>query len=1019
MLQNWGLLLVLIACSVLSDCKVTNRHDVRKFPDKFKFGAATASYQVEGAWDEDGKTESIWDHLTHQVPSPIKDGSTGDIADDSYHQIERDVEIMRELGLDFYRFSLSWPRIMPTAFPDQINEAGVQYYNNLIDEMLKYNIQPMVTLYHWDLPQKLQEMGGWTNPHIVDWYADYARVVFGLFGDRVKNFITINEPREICYHGLESGMLAPAFKIEGIAHYMCTKYLLLAHAKAYHIYDKEFRPTQGGNIFITLSARWHEPDSEAHELAAHETRLFEWGQYAHPIFSETGDFPQIMKDRIAAKSAEQGFFRSRLPEFTPEEVEFVKGTSDFFGLNHYSTSLVYRNETAVGYHASPSYYDDIEVVLYDKPEWVISIAGATTMTKSVPWGFYKLLTNIRETYNNPTVYICENGFATHGGLDDYDRVDYYRTYLDAMLDAIDEGSDIAAYTAWSLMDNFEWGQGYTQRFGLYEVDYEDPARTRTPRKSAYVYKEIVRSRALDFHYEPDTTLMTIDEGHYVLIACSVLSDCKVANNRHDVRKFPDKFKFGAATASYQVEGAWDEDGKSESIWDHLTHQVPSPIKDGSTGDIADDSYHQIERDVEIMRELGLDFYRFSLSWTRIMPTAFPDQINEAGVQYYNNLIDEMLKYNIQPMVTLYHWDLPQKLQEMGGWTNPHIVDWYADYARVVFGLFGDRVKNFITINEPREICYFGHESGDLAPAIKIQGIAHYMCTKYVLLAHAKAYHIYDKEFRPTQGGNIFITLSAAWYEPDSEDHEQAAYEATMFEWGQYAHPIFSETGDFPQIMKERIAAKSAEQGFFRSRLPEFTPEEVEFVKGTSDFFGLNHYSTSLVYRNETAVGYHASPSYFDDIEVLFYSKPEWVTSIAGATTMTTSVPWGFYKLLTNIRETYNNPTVYICENGFATHGGLDDYDRVDYYRTYLDAMLDAIDEGSDIAAYTAWSLMDNFEWAQGYTQRFGLYEVDYEDPARTRTPRKSAYVYKEIVRSRALDFHYEPDTTVMTIDEGH
>lgn len=222
-----------------------------------------------------GKAENIWDHMTHTDPSLIADRTNGDVAGDSYHQYQRDVEMMRELGLDYYRFSLSWSRILPNSFPDKINEAGVAYYNNLINEMLKYNIEPMITLYHWDLPQKLQELGGWTNPHIVDWYADYARVAFELFGDRVKNWITMNEPREICYQGYGVDTMAPRLNMNGVAEYMCAKNLLMAHAKAYHIYDDEFRSRNSGNIFITLSASWVEPETPKDALAAEETHQFE------------------------------------------------------------------------------------------------------------------------------------------------------------------------------------------------------------------------------------------------------------------------------------------------------------------------------------------------------------------------------------------------------------------------------------------------------------------------------------------------------------------------------------------------------------------------------------------------------------------------------------------------------------------------------------------------------------------------------------------------------------------------
>nr|XP_032510674.1 myrosinase 1-like [Danaus plexippus plexippus] len=422
------------------------------------FGTATASYQVEGAWDVDGKSENIWDHLTHTNPCKVLDCSNGDIADNSYYLYKRDVEMMRELGLETYRFSISWSRILPTGFPNYINEAGVAYYNNLIDEMLKYNIQPIITLYHWDLPQKLQDMGGWANNEIVNWFGDYARVIFNLFGDRVKYFITINEPHQVCALGYGNELLAPALNIQGIADYLCVKNLLLAHARAYHIYDKEFRAKQSGNIFITINAEWHESESLDHEDAARDARQFQWGVYAHPIFSKSGNYPPEMIKRIADKSAAQGFLRSRLPELTNEEIKFVQGTSDFFGLNHYSTSYVYRNESSSEIYPVPSYNDDLDVIQYKLPVWKI---GESDMTKFVPWGFRSVLNSISQLYGNPPILVTENGFATNGGIDDKDRVTYYRGYLNALLDAIDDGVDIRGYTAWSLMDNFEWSQGYT------------------------------------------------------------------------------------------------------------------------------------------------------------------------------------------------------------------------------------------------------------------------------------------------------------------------------------------------------------------------------------------------------------------------------------------------------------------------------------------------------------------------------------------------------------------------------
>ncbi|KAL4712808.1 hypothetical protein ACJJTC_011878 [Scirpophaga incertulas] len=495
-----------------------------------------------------------------------------------------------------------------------------------------------------------------------------------------------------------------------------------------------------------------------------------------------------------------------------------------------------------------------------------------------------------------------------------------------------------------------------------------------------------------------------------------MSECqKIQEDRQVPRKFPEGFIFGAATASYQVEGGWDADGKAESIWDYYSHKNPELIADLTNGDIANDSYNQYKRDIEMLRELGLDFYRFSISWPRLLPTSFPDKINEAGVQYYNNLIDELVKYNIQPMVTLYHWDLPQKLQNMGGWTNPHIIDWFTDYAKIAFDKFGDRVKYWITINQPMSVCHSGYGEATKAPGIKSPGQAEYICSKNLLLAHAKAFRLYDEIYRPIQNGNISITIHSFWDEPETEDDIQIANDSLQFMLGHYAYPIFSETGGFPKVMIEKIAAKSQEQGFSRSRLPDLTTEEIEMIRGSSDFLGLNFYTSRIIRKNNNEIKY-PEPSYFDDVNAIDYQPADWIEEASEIFKVT---PWGFRKILMWIKAEYNNPPIIITENGFSSRGGLNDTDRVDFYRSYLDAMLDAIDEGANVIGYTTWSLMDNFEWTKGYTERFGLYEVNYESPARTRTPRKSAFVYKEIVRSRTLDLKYEPDTSLMNIDKGY
>ncbi|XP_063380278.1 myrosinase 1-like [Cydia fagiglandana] len=494
----------------------------------------------------------------------------------------------------------------------------------------------------------------------------------------------------------------------------------------------------------------------------------------------------------------------------------------------------------------------------------------------------------------------------------------------------------------------------------------------------------------------------------------------LGNNAHytkQSRKFPEGFVFGTATASYQIEGAWNEDGKSENIWDHMTHNKPHVIIDQSNGDIAADSYHNYKRDVEMMRELGVDAYRFSLSWSRILPSGFTNEINQAGIDFYNNYINEMVKYNIQPMITLYHWDLPQKLQELGGFANPLIVEWFEDYARVAYELFGDRVKDWITFNEPKEVCYQGYGATTMAPQLNSTGVGDYLCAKNLLIAHAKAYHAYNNDFKPSQGGRCGITIAVTSFEPltDSDEDEAAAEMNRQAQYGIYAEPIFSEQGGFPKEFSERVAAKSKAQGYPRSRLPEFTEEEKAYVKGSADFFGINHYSSLLISANEYK-GEHPVPSMYDDIDTGEFVPADWPTS---ASTWLFQAPNSMYNVLTHLHKRYNGPVLYVTENGWSTGEGQQDDDRVRYYRAALEDALDALDEGVRLEKYMAWSLMDNFEWMQGYKERFGLYEVDFTSPERTRTPRKSALVYKHIVATRMIDHNYEPESLDITIDEGH
>ncbi|XP_045533103.1 myrosinase 1-like isoform X1 [Pieris brassicae] len=471
----------------------------RKLPEYLKIGVATAAYQIEGAWNVADKTKSIWDVTSHQ-PGAIEDGTTGDDACKSYDYYKRDIQMLKFLGVDFCRFSVSWPRLFPNGFVNTTSQVGVEYYNNLINELIENKIEPVVTLYHWDLPQNLQDLGGWANPLIVEWFEDYSRAVYKLFGDRVKLWITINEPKQIGLYGYGDNRFAPRVNAHGIGEYIVAKNIVLAHARAWHVYDKEFRKNQQGKCGIAIATEYRQGATASPQdiEAGLDCLEFEVGLYAHPIFSTEGGFPEDVKRRVALKSAEQGYPRSRLPEFTQEEIHYVRGTSDFYGFNHYTTYFLTRKWYTP--EVVPSQVDDIGATQVDL-EYEM---GATIQSKIIPEGIRKALNWVKNKYDNPVVMIFENGFNTYGGLKDLNRITYYRKYLNAILDAIDiDGCNITRYTAWSLMDNFEWNCGLKLKFGLFEVDYEDENKQRIARLSALWFKHLITTRSLHYDYIPE------------------------------------------------------------------------------------------------------------------------------------------------------------------------------------------------------------------------------------------------------------------------------------------------------------------------------------------------------------------------------------------------------------------------------------------------------------------------------------------------------------------------------------
>ncbi|XP_031138464.1 lactase-like b isoform X5 [Sander lucioperca] len=465
------------------------------FPAGFSWGAGSSAYQTEGAWDKDGKGLSIWDVFSHKK-GKIQQNDTGDSSCEGYHKVKDDVSLMKELKLNHYRFSISWPRLIPTGIKsDHINEKGIQYYDGLIDQLLESKITPVVTLYHWDLPQVLQEKyGGWQNISLVNHFNEFANLCFERFGNRVKYWMTFNNPWSVAVEGYETGEHAPGLRLRGTGAYRAAHHIIKAHAKVWHTYDTQWRAKQKGLVGISLSGDWGEPVDMSNQKdieAAERYVQFYLGWFATPIFH--GDYPQVMKDFIGRKSVQQGLGTSRLPTFSTQEKSYIKGTCDFLGIGHFTTRYITQKNNPSGRSSSSSYFTDRDLAELVDPRWP---DPGSEWLYSVPWGFRRLLNFVKIQYGNPMIYVTENGVSEKmlcTELCDDWRIQYYKDYINEMLKAIKDGVNVKGYTAWSLLDKFEWDEGYSERFGLYYVDFRNKNKPRYPKASVQFYKRVISS----------------------------------------------------------------------------------------------------------------------------------------------------------------------------------------------------------------------------------------------------------------------------------------------------------------------------------------------------------------------------------------------------------------------------------------------------------------------------------------------------------------------------------------------
>jgi beta-glucosidase len=446
-------------------------------PASIEFGVATASYQIEGAVSEDGRGTSIWDTFSH-TPGAIANGETGDSACDHYHRYRQDVALMAELGLDAYRFSVAWPRVQPEG-SGAVNPAGLQFYDRLVDELATHGIKPVVTLYHWDLPQPLEDAGGWTARDTAYRFADYAALVQAALGDRVARWITLNEPFCASILGYATGRHAPGRR-EGLGALAAAHHLLLGHGLAL---DRLRSVRPEGQYGITLNLTPVRPAGPEDTAVTGRAHLLYNTLFTDPVLA--GRYPAEASD-VWSSFGEFSFIRS-------DDLRQIATPLDFLGVNYYFPATVAEGS-----------YDEREPANRTASDLGIqTVIDPAAETTEMGWpvdagGLRELLNWIMATYPGrvPVIEITENGRACPdvvraGRVDDPDRIRYLADHLAVLADCVAQGVPVRAYFCWSLLDNFEWAEGYAKRFGLVYTDY--PTQERIPKASAYWYRELVRA----------------------------------------------------------------------------------------------------------------------------------------------------------------------------------------------------------------------------------------------------------------------------------------------------------------------------------------------------------------------------------------------------------------------------------------------------------------------------------------------------------------------------------------------
>ncbi|XP_009624454.2 beta-glucosidase 18 [Nicotiana tomentosiformis] len=509
--HTWLAIICIFFSGFIVSCHETNNLILKENPNQvssssnFLFGTASSCYQYEGAFLSDGKGLNNWDLFTHEA-GHIKDGSNGDVAVDHYNRYLEDVKLMADMGVNSYRFSISWARILPKGIFGDVNMAGIEHYNKLIDALLQKGIQPFVTLTHYDIPQELEDRyGGWLSSRIQDDFSYFADICFKYFGDRVKHWVTMNEPNLMADRGYRTGIYPPA-RCSGIfgncsagdserEPFIAAHNMILSHAAAVSIYRTRYQKRQGGMVGISLDIQWYEPYSNSSEdiAATQRARSFYVNWFLDPII--LGRYPKEMVQILG----------SNLPDFSVNDLRKLSYGLDFIGINYYTAKYIkdclysaceHGNTWSEGSYFVTTQKDGVDIGQPTEVDWLFLY----------PQGMKKIVIYMKDRFNNTPMVITENGIAENENLNpsitdtlnDVHRVNYMHSYLTSLANAIREGADVRGYFVWSLLDNFEWLDGYSLRFGLHYVNFTN--LQRIPKLSATSYKGLM----YNFHIQLET-----------------------------------------------------------------------------------------------------------------------------------------------------------------------------------------------------------------------------------------------------------------------------------------------------------------------------------------------------------------------------------------------------------------------------------------------------------------------------------------------------------------------------------